>query len=94
MFSHIQGISQFAYVSYSQQALEFSSVKTHDDFAIHYNDRGRSATDLLDQFFHGISVLSHIPVRKRDLVMRKKLFRCMTRSSTSRRINGNFLLHF
>jgi hypothetical protein len=55
--------------------LEFSSVKTYDDFIIYYDHGSRSATNLLDQFLHGRRVLGHISIREWDVVMRKKLFR-------------------
>jgi hypothetical protein len=55
--------------------LEFSSVKTYDDFTIYYDHGSRSATNLLDQFVHRTWVLGYISIREWDLVMRKKLFR-------------------
>jgi len=58
--------------------LKFSSVKAHDHLVTDDNDGGRSATDLLDQFFHSARIFSYVAISKRDLVMRKKLFRRMT----------------
>jgi hypothetical protein len=55
--------------------LEFSTVKTYDDFTIYYDHGRRPPTEFLDQFRHGSWVLSHISIRERNLVMRKKLFR-------------------
>jgi len=55
--------------------LEFSSVKTYDDFTIYYDHRRRPPIEFLDQLFQGGWILSHIAIRERDLVMRKKLFR-------------------
>src|SRR5918996_5507078 len=47
-----------------------------------------------DQFFHGTGVLSYISIRKRDLVMRKKLFRRMARRSPCGRVNYDVSFHW
>lgn len=66
------------HVSQSQNTLEFSPIKPYDHFVIHYNNRGGSATNLLDQFFHSARIFGHVAISKRDLVVRKKLFRRTT----------------
>lgn len=65
-------------MSQAQQTLEFPAVETHNDLAVNYNDRGRSATGFLDKFLHRSGVVGYIAIRKSNLIMRKKLFRRMT----------------
>jgi len=64
------------HASQTQNTLEFSPIKAYDHFLIHDNNRRGLGTDLLHQFFHSAKILSYVAISKRDLVMRKKLFRC------------------
>ena len=81
------------FISQSQEPLQPSPIKTHYDFAIHYDHRSSPPTDLLDKILHRRRILCDVAIPIRDFMVRKKLFHRMARRSTRGRIYSNLVDH-
>jgi hypothetical protein len=76
----------------AQQLLQSGSVKSYDNFSVHYGHGRRHVTESF-KIRQGAFIGSNIAVNELDLVLRKKLFHFAAEYSTRLTVDNHFLAH-